>query len=360
MAPSMLALAIAHDSGIPPSSTDYTTLILIHGLGYHAGVFKNLLPFAEQFNTRFILVNRRDYPGALPYSSDELRNFARLVNSPSSAEARAEATKILAEHARDVRDFLEDFICRERIPLPTENGGGIVLAGWSLGAVSVTALLADANSSRDGAQLSKYIRRFVLYEPSSALIGYPSPVGHYHPLRDPSIAVEQRFSLFDEWVSSYFDHGDVWTQGSAALAYRHPATNISSTKSRMSAADLAMAVYGPTAEPTGGDSLFIFACILHDVLPKHREDVFFLRGEGALGADEWRGAEVRLVWGDRSIWEVLWAAYLLNKELQESRDAGKPVRSVDFVQLKGANHFAHWDMPEKTLRALLGHESVIQ
>lgn len=49
----------------------------------------------------------------------------------------------MAEHARDVCTFLEDFVPRERIPAANReaNTGGIVLLGWFLGGASVEAVI---------------------------------------------------------------------------------------------------------------------------------------------------------------------------------------------------------------------------
>lgn len=72
----------------------------------------------------------------------------------------------MAEHARDVCTFLEDFVLRERIPAANleQHAGGIVLVGWSLGGASVEAVLAHAGTFPVGdVQLSKYVRRIVIY-----------------------------------------------------------------------------------------------------------------------------------------------------------------------------------------------------
>lgn len=84
------------DSGAPESSSDYVTLILVHGAmvnsgmpsapdrfgfeqGYSymcSGVFRRMLPFASANNLRLVLVNKRDYRGSTPYSQEELKDLA--------------------------------------------------------------------------------------------------------------------------------------------------------------------------------------------------------------------------------------------------------------------------------------------
>ncbi|KAI0365122.1 hypothetical protein BV20DRAFT_776935 [Pilatotrama ljubarskyi] len=352
------ALRAFLDSGAPEGSSDYTTLVIIHGLGWHAANFKKLLPLAKEFNTRIVLVNRRDYPGSSPYTPDERANLARLASSSASPEGAEETASFIKQHARDIYDFLADFVKRQRIPAPQGHiAGGIVLVGWSLGCLSMTAFLANVGSFPVGdVALGKYVRRVVLYEPWHGLHGYPYPPDYYHPLHDASLSDSERLSRFDAWVSSYFDHGDVWTHGAAALEFHTPAADPPSTASRMTAAELAESTYAPPVQPGGSELLLIQACNVQGIWAPLKDRALYL-SEPVPGADNWRDVEVRYVWGDRSTWEMLWCEYLFSKELEEARAAGEPLRNIDIVHLKGANHFAHWDMPEQALKGFLGTKS---
>ena len=83
----------------------------------------------------------------------------------------------MRDRGREVYDYLADLVKREAIPPLRAGGddahtklkGGIVLVGWSLGTVSMTTLLAYAPSfqSDSDVQLSKWVRRVVLYGASS-------------------------------------------------------------------------------------------------------------------------------------------------------------------------------------------------
>ncbi|KAI0738065.1 hypothetical protein C8Q80DRAFT_1114191, partial [Daedaleopsis nitida] len=75
--------------------------------------------------------------------------------------------------------------------------------------------------------------------------------------------------------------------------------------------------------------------------------------------DDWPDVEVRYLWCDRSIWEMPLAAFRLSRDLEEAKSQGKRVRIVNFVRFRGANHFAHWDLPEKTLAGFLGDDRKI-
>lgn len=117
-----------------------------------------MLPLAESHNSRIVLVNRRDYPGAIPYSDEEMHLLSSTMLDTPEAAANI---KLFAEaRAREVYDFLVHLVKTENIPVD----GGIVLAGWSLGAVWMTAFLAYASTFPVGdIDLRRYIRRVVLY-----------------------------------------------------------------------------------------------------------------------------------------------------------------------------------------------------
>ena len=74
------------DSGVPGTSTDYVTVVLIHGTCFHSGArrplklpsvlytlrphviagYRPLIPLAEAHNLRLVLLNLRGYPGLHP------------------------------------------------------------------------------------------------------------------------------------------------------------------------------------------------------------------------------------------------------------------------------------------------------
>ncbi|KAG6886754.1 hypothetical protein C0995_005196, partial [Termitomyces sp. Mi166 len=60
------------DSGSPPSSTDYTTLIILHGSAFNGEGFEKMHAFAHGFNLRTVIWNRREYPGSTKYTDVEI------------------------------------------------------------------------------------------------------------------------------------------------------------------------------------------------------------------------------------------------------------------------------------------------
>lgn len=79
---------------------------------------------------------------ATPYNQDELKLLhAGLADTPEAAESLREYVK---GRGKDLYDFLEEFIAKEKIPRRGSESGGIILAGWSFGTVFITSLLANA------------------------------------------------------------------------------------------------------------------------------------------------------------------------------------------------------------------------
>jgi hypothetical protein len=125
--------------------------------------FQRLQPFAAQYNTRLILVNRRDYPGSEPYTDTERAQLAAAKTAPD-AEAVSLFEDYMRDRAHEVFDFLGAFVKQECIPPRQAHSGGIVLCTWSFGATLMTALLANlASLPSNEVHLTEYIRRTVLY-----------------------------------------------------------------------------------------------------------------------------------------------------------------------------------------------------
>ncbi|KAL7284812.1 hypothetical protein ACG7TL_002122 [Trametes sanguinea] len=330
--PSPLLRAIL-DSGAPSGSHDYTTIVLLHGWGWHSGVFKRLIPFAEQYNTRLLLVNRRDYPGSEPYTPEEKAHLARIASAPEgNPKTKEEAKAVMRDRGRELYDFLVDYVQREDVPPANGNEGGIIVVGWSLGSVWINALLAIP-------------RRYDIHLPR-----IPPPPDSYEPLYDESSTEQERL----RWVTGYYTHGDVWADGNKALEYRNPLPDPPPTITRMTPEDLVetMSAY-PTQQADGSDPLISQVGIRHGAWLALKDESLYLQEPRVEGASDWAHVEVVLLYCDMSFWEPQWGTKVLLEELDEAAKAGKSVRNAKTIRLRGANHFAHWDFPEKTLKAFL-------
>lgn len=161
------------DSGPPPSS-DYTTLVIIHGTGFNgrgshnhlqlAGggwtddpvdSFEHIHGLAHERNLRTVAINRREYPGSTPYGDEEL-NF--LKNNPQAH---------LDSLAQFISLFLVAFVQEHPIPKANEDGtkGGLVTLGWSTGCSMLVSMLSNpsAVSPQSRTVLEPYLLNIILY-----------------------------------------------------------------------------------------------------------------------------------------------------------------------------------------------------
>lgn len=319
-------------------------------------VFSRLLPFAGQYRLRIVIVNRRGYPGAAPITDQDYTLLKCAADG--DFDGPVELLAFMRDRAREVYDLLADFVFKNNIPAarPGENAGGIVIAGWSLGASWMTALLANVASFPVGnVKLASYVRRVVLHgttenthllrfsltkqsDAAYHTLGYspPSRPGDaWNPFMDTSISPDETTVAFAYWVSGYYSHGDT----SDKLERRTPLSDPPPTITTMTPEERANVI------PSECDSLLLQAGLRSGLFGQLRESALFLsppKNGSELEErerDEWRAVEVRHVWCDQSVWELPYAAWALRAELDEAKLAGRLMRNVTIVRLKGGNHF---------------------
>ncbi|KAH9851838.1 Alpha/Beta hydrolase protein [Lenzites betulinus] len=354
-------LYVHHDSGAPEGRDDYTTLVVVHGYVWHAATFAKLLPHAAAQGVRIILLNRREYPGTTQYTEEERAGLPPIPEEPLTDEneirsARQMLLSFMRDRALELYHTIQDIVTERAIPAarPESHTGGIVLVGWSMGATWMTALLTHIAEFPIGAvNLRDYVRRVILSDPPSSLLGYPYPKDDpYNPFFDTSLTHEERLKVFTTWITSYYAHGATL----AAFERRRGLTTPVPTIEGMTTEDFESTVHVPPGLPGGADWTLILGCITLGAYKPLREGALYLSDdvEGTKRAgDGWRDVEVRYVWGERSIWEVPYAAQLLRQEAADAKKGGKPFRKLTTFCIRGANHFAQWDYPEESLRAFL-------
>ena len=331
-----------------------------------------LAPLAHTNNTRLVLVNRRDYPGSLPYSDDE-RNLLLSCFEPASsdevvlAKRREKLLAFMKNRAREIYDFLEELVAEGDIPVAQKerNTGGIIVVGWSFGSTWMLALLASVGSFPvNDIALSRYVRRVICHgmcscsldvslsfkrlsnlDPGWRLFGYqcaavPDP---YSPLLDTTIANESLMNAFNIWASGYFAHGET----PETFAYRTPLVDPSPTSTRLTPDELAsMCDPSPGEAGVGSDSLLFRAGGAAGLYTALRAHALYLLpppnsaslDPAAEGGDTWEDVEVRVLWCTQSVWEVAWLVTCLREEMATAKAQGRPMRDVRIVRVNG-NHF---------------------
>ncbi|KAI0265827.1 hypothetical protein BC834DRAFT_154529 [Gloeopeniophorella convolvens] len=342
------ALEFAYeDSG--PLGGAYTTLVMVHGTGFHAGIFGPMMPFAAENGVRLILVNRRDYPGSTPFSDAELAD----LGSPDPA-TRANA---LAQQGTDIGLFLAWLVREARIP-PVRTArdgtqrGGIALVAWSLAHTALAGLLAHAHALPADARavLGRCLRAYCIFDAPHVSFGLPT-LSKYHPLVDPTHPMAERVARFHSWVSTYYTHSDRArkTHSPALLdttPLPHPAPPCArrATLDAMSSADLE-AVSWPG--PIQGSEALLHGMPLEIALANTRRMLFSADATRALP-----DCKVVVIWGENTLWEMAGAAWAVERLYQEREDAGEVGRTLEVVEMPGANHFPHWDEPEAMVQFL--------
>jgi len=329
------------DTG-PPSlhQEDYVTLVMVNGRGATAGFFSHCLPLAGKLGARIVAVNRRDYPGSEPFSEED--HALLLPTTDNTPAAFENADRYMKVRTRELYDFLSQLVKSEDLPI-----NSIIFAGWSLGTVFVTSFLAHAPSfDSQGASLGQYIRRVIVYDPPSIAMGYPSPDGFYFPLNDPSIPPEDATKIFSLWLTGYYAHGDT----PETLSTRDALDEPTPTAMRMSPEDIALVFHEPPTLPNGADAVLLQSGLKSGVFSHLREAALFAPQNAELA---WPNVELRYVWCDQSVWLMPWGARSFRVEMEQAGKDGKRIRAHSVVRMRGANHCAHWDKPEKTLRVLL-------
>ncbi|KAG6827752.1 hypothetical protein H0H92_010574 [Tricholoma furcatifolium] len=204
------------DSGPPASSSDYTTLIILHGTAFNGGSFEKLHNLAHDFNLRTVVLNRREYPGSSPYTDAEINDIHH---------GRKVALDRLAIQLGDfVRQFVEKNPGVPKIG-PGRKSGGLAIMGWSMGCMTAMTLFADPRlfSEELYTLLAAYVKDLILDDPPHVAFGIPLPpnTNAYISWEDSESQTPQElFQNFCYWSSSYFSHPDFYGGSIEALDMR--------------------------------------------------------------------------------------------------------------------------------------------
>ncbi|KAM5543227.1 hypothetical protein V8D89_003101 [Ganoderma adspersum] len=343
---STTGLHILHDAGVPDVG-DYTTLIFVHGYGYHSGTFIRMIPHARKLGARLILVNRRDYPGAKPYSKEARRLLSPGTTDPDALRTAHSNLQRSSQSSSKKGTYL----------LP--NAGGTPEAssslGGDMGGLWITAFLAHISSSHHGQTLRQYVKRVIVYDTPSTTFGYPRPENIFDPFM-LAMQGDRRFLTLD-WFSGYFAHGSTVD----TLEYKTPLPQPPTTQSTLSPVEKECLNARAPVSRGGSDQILAFDGYRCGLFREIWESALYLspsspsqsgieididvgRASAASVAEkesQWDDVEVRHVWCDMSFWETPHAALMIQAELADARAHGRRVRDVASVRLRGMNHFNH-------------------
>ena len=157
--------------------SDYSTVVLIHGMGFNGGefsliviyvlisnlffsspaIFRKMFPYGPSHNYRLVSLYRRGYAPSSPWTEGEVSLY-----KSSNAE---DGKKHLRLAGLQIARFLLEFATSQGIPKHNEarKTGGIHLIGWSLGTMFLQAVLAnlDGLAAEELDLLEGYLRTFL-------------------------------------------------------------------------------------------------------------------------------------------------------------------------------------------------------
>ncbi|KAF9809226.1 hypothetical protein IEO21_07490 [Rhodonia placenta] len=352
------------DSGAPEGSLDYVTLVLVHGAMIHSAIFRKMIPYAAINNLRLVLLNKRDYPGSTFYSQEELEELESPDRVVQAAAIKARGFEFAA--------FMRWFIETESIPplseVPGTDGvraGGIAILGWSAGNRQTVSLLAHAHELQDETKtlLNSYFRSFIVFDCAPTGLGFPPLPGLYSPLRDPK-AANKNTTEFPISIATYFTQvvtrpdEDAESPGFVEMLHaRKPIHEAEGTDPRFMPTTLRMTPE-ERAEVTDAEAVWRSQrLILHMDVSVFRENVlqafFECHVDDGTGGEKliWPQVKVHSVWCDMSPGDDVYGGNKLKQMVREYRGKGRG-RSVEVHKLEQANHFVHWDEPERTTKFL--------
>ncbi|KAK1228857.1 hypothetical protein PQX77_008099 [Marasmius sp. AFHP31] len=338
------------DTGAPPNSNDYTTLVAIHGLGVPGATFERIQSHAHAYNFRIVALNRRDYAGSSPIS-DELATL-RGKDEPL-------ARKFFDNMGLHLALFIKKLVEEEDVPpiLGPENEkrrGGIAVMGWSQGTMTAIAPFGNPGHMDEAVYqvLEKYVKDLILYDPPFSSLGL-SPSSSinaknlYFPGTDPSLQDPvERTGKFAEWVGSYFHY--TWRDGIPTTESIEETGLLKRTV--RSTADLwTESEFGryTDSKPTSGAEIAVLGW--SSIVNELAHNALF---DEKTASSFFPKLSITYLYAPCSTWMCI-VGYTETKRLYEERvERNEGIRPIKFVELEGANHFEHFTNPKQFLQTV--------
>ncbi|KAJ7139247.1 hypothetical protein C8R44DRAFT_764116 [Mycena epipterygia] len=319
------------DSGSPGSSS-YTTIFAVHGLGFNGFIFKKVQALSATKNLRFVAVNRRHYVGSTSYTDAE--------NSILTSGSDTEKSQFIDARGMELASFVDTFIQKHQLPPISSDGssGGVALLGWSAGNLVTAAAIANLAKLPASTQdrFKVYLRAHIMHEPPSVIFGLPGPPRTWSPHMDASVPPEMHTRLGTQWLTSYFEHGDLSAKGVDAIEYIVPSCRRRPTIYDFSSPDFAEVIDESVVELPGmfmsmpqANAVYRQACYAADLktlAPRLKKT---------------------LIVGDATV------SFCITGLLSIRADNEAAGGDIQFASVAGANHFFQWDDPEDALKVYM-------
>ncbi|KAF5318324.1 hypothetical protein D9758_018286 [Tetrapyrgos nigripes] len=173
----------------------------------------------------------------------------------------------------------------------------------------------------------------------AASIGHAPPPNSWAPFFNPTIPEELQFPSFTQWVTGYFNHGDLSTRDPNVVSHVVPATSPIPSIYNMSEEEIARASNNPIGALDAAQMVFLAphllgafrkACFderIKQILPYMKISAFCCEHTGG--------------YGPATLWDI---------EDEDKEHEGGHVKTRFIPQ---ANHFTHWDDPNRALEVYL-------
>ncbi|KAF8437541.1 hypothetical protein L210DRAFT_3545979 [Boletus edulis BED1] len=334
------------DSG-PPASSDYTTWVFVHGLGFNGATLEKLLPLAHAHNLRIVSLYRRGYSPSSGFRDDELAGIGPQKKID-------EAEPFFRAQGSEIAMFLVRFATDQCIPMAnpsSPNTGGITLIGWSLGGIHVLALLAYLDELPEDTQstLQKYLHTILSHDASAHALGIPNPSEHGISLWFEADD-RKRFDGFFDGITAHFIHKSVTSENIDDLEFNNPSQEIPHSLCDLSYAQRAEYTDLRPFSYAGCDGKLLL-CDLTAFAALTKRALF-----DKARAAKWPNVRVRYMSSGTSPGVLVWALWMLRKYAEKGpppalygSDAEK-ARDIKFIAQTEGNHFIFWEDPEKAIQ----------
>lgn len=325
------------DSGEPANLPNYTTIVIVHGLIVNGATFARLLPVAAQHGLRIITMNNRDYTGSTPYTDAELAEFV-------SADTEVQAAAV-RRWGHEIASFIRVVCETLGVPATVGGAGGVVLVAEALSVIAALALLGDARTLDPELRtaIAPFLRSVVLFDPPGFVFGARADAALTFPVPDASVPLAAKADAFIAWCSAHYAPAGALADATPEVLSSRDSTPLPRPRTFSELDD------GKRARLVDPGVLLRSALVMAtaDAIRVGHARRALLDADAVLPS-----VDVRCLWCDKSPWITLWGAQVFEGFVKEEPEPAKRKRAMNLVKVENANHFVHWEEPERLVKLL--------